>query len=159
MTCETWKLKQRHSQGWFGLRALELGLDDAEPEGKTRPGDVGSLDQREGFWWPDGSSLNLLTWPKKSRTHLQCNQIILSWRHSTMNRCRKEVLLEPSLAAPKRVSQKMSTLVNSPSRKASCTLENELPSARQQEGKPPEQTLSQIYPTCDECSWRAINPS
>ena len=49
MTCETWKLKQRHSQGWFGLRALELGLDDAEPEAKTRPEEVGSLDQREGF--------------------------------------------------------------------------------------------------------------
>lgn len=159
MTCETSKFKEWHNQGWFGLRTLELGPDDAKPERKTHPGDVGSLDQREGCWWPHGSSLNLLTWTKKFRMHLQCNKVILSWRHSTKNRCKKEVLLEPSLAASKRVSHKMSTLVNSPSRKASCTLENELPSARQQGGKPLEWTLSQIYPTCDEFSWRAINPS
>lgn len=152
MTWETRKFKGRHNQGWFGLRTLELGPGDAEPERKTHPGEVGSLDQREGFWWPDGSSLNLLMWTKKFRMHLQCNKVILSWRHSTMNRCKKEVLLEHSLAAPKRVSHKMSTLVNSPLRKASYTPENELPSARQQGGKPPEWTLSQIYPTFDECS-------
>ena len=88
MTCETWKFKQRQRQGWFELRILELGLDDAEPERKTHAGEVGSLDQTEGFWWPDGSSLNLLTWMKKSRTHPHCNKVILSWRHLTMNICR-----------------------------------------------------------------------